>query len=236
MCQMKNRGSMARSLMAFILVTFFALAVALGQPKPNIRFHIPYEFNVGTKTLPAGAYTFTLDESVLRVQSATATDVNAMSLTHIIARLTGPSEFIRDGYLVFDKTDSKLILSEVWIPGTEGVFVSSIPKGHTRFTLAGTAMEMDRPYSGKQAYSLTCAKCHGENGKGDANAEKFFKFKIPRLDSAEVQGKSDAELKELISKGTEVMPPVEIDEAGFRHRLPPQDVDAVIVYLRTLKQ
>jgi hypothetical protein len=32
------------------------------------------------------------------------------------------------------------------------------------------------------------------------------------------------------------MPPVEIDESGFRHRLPPQDVDAVIAYVRTLKQ
>jgi hypothetical protein len=51
-----------------------------------------------------------------------------------------------------------------------------------------------------------------------------------------VQGKSDAELKELITKGSGAMPPVEIDESGFRHRLPAQDVDAVIAYVRTLKK
>jgi len=55
------------------------------------------------------------------------------------------------------------------------------------------------------------------------------------LTSPEVQGKSDAELKEIISKGTQTMPPVEVEESGFRHRLPPQDVDAVVAYLRTLK-
>jgi hypothetical protein len=51
-----------------------------------------------------------------------------------------------------------------------------------------------------------------------------------------VQSKSDAELKEIINKGGSAMPPVEIDESGFRHRLPPQDVDAVIAFVRTLKQ
>jgi hypothetical protein len=43
-------------------------------------------------------------------------------------------------------------------------------------------------------------------------------------------------LREQISQGSRLMPPVEIDESGFRHRLPPQDVDAVIAYVRTLKQ
>ena len=58
--------------------------------------------------------------------------------------------------------------------------------------------------------------------KGDKNADKFFNVTIPRLNSAEVQSKSDAELKEIIIKGTRAMDPVEIDESGFRHRLPPQ--------------
>jgi mono/diheme cytochrome c family protein len=86
------------------------------------------------------------------------------------------------------------------------------------------------------AYDQTCFRCHGAGGKGDKNADKFFNTTIPRLNSAEVQSKSDAELKEIINKGGSAMPPVEIDESGFRHRLPPQDVDAVIAFVRTLKQ
>lgn len=90
--------------------------------------------------------------------------------------------------------------------------------------------------SGKAAYNLTCGRCHGTDGQGDERADKFFQTTIPRLSSADVQGKSDAEFRELITQGSRVMPPVEIDEAGFRHRLPPQDVDAVIAYVRTLKR
>jgi hypothetical protein len=71
---------------------------------------------------------------------------------------------------------------------------------------------------------------------GDERADKFFNLPIPRLSSAPVQAKSDAELRELITKGSSQVPPVEIDEAGFRHHLPPQDVDAVISYVRTLKR
>src|SRR5208337_1175564 len=138
--------------------------------------------------------------------------------------------------LVFDKTSGGHILCEVWIPGTDGILLHSIPKDHARDVLLLTDLNQARNVSGKGAYDLTCARCHGADGKGDARADKFFKTTIPRLSSAEVQGKSDAELREIITKGTSTMPPVEIEEAGFRHRLPPQDVDAVIAYLRTLKR
>lgn len=83
---------------------------------------------------------------------------------------------------------------------------------------------------------MTCANCHGQDGKGNEGARKFFSSAIPALDSPEVQAKSDAELKALINQGDQKMPPVEIDEAGYRHRLPPQDVEAVIAYLRTLRK
>jgi mono/diheme cytochrome c family protein len=198
-----------------------------------MRFEIPYGFSVGSMAMPAGAYTFKLEESILKVQSGTTT---ALALANIIARLNGPAELVRDGCLVFDKSDAGLVLSEVWIPGKEGVFVHTVAKGHSRFVLAGTTMSEDRPYSGRAAYNLTCAKCHGERGEGVPAAEKFFKVSIPKLNSADVQGKTDAELKDLIAHGSQAMPPVEVDEAGFRHRLPQQDVDAVIAYVRTLKQ
>ena len=75
--------------------------------------------------------------------------------------------------------------------------------------------------SGKTTYNLTCARCHGSDGGGNTQADQFFHTNIPRLNSAAVQSKSDAELKETIAKGIRAMPPVEIEESGFRHHLAP---------------
>lgn len=233
MQQVISKVVVARSFMAFILVTFFAAAVAFGQSESAaMRFKIPYGFSVGPKAMPEGTYIFKLKERTLTVQSA---DGSATAMANVIAPLNGPGELIRDGSLVFDKSDAGLILSEVWMPGINGVYVHAIAKGHDRAILTGTTLSPDRSYPGKAVYNLTCAKCHGAKGEGVPAAEKFFNMSIPRLNSADVQSKTDAELKELITHGSDMMPPVEVDEAGFRHRLPQQDVDAVIAYVRKLK-
>jgi hypothetical protein len=234
MQQMKTRGAMARWLIVFILVTFFAVVPTFGQTGQAVRAEIPFEFTVNSKELPAGTYTFSVDEKFgrLTVQSATSEVLHAQILT----RLSGPAEFLRNGALVFDKTGGGHILSEVWIPGTDGILLRSYPKNYSRETVLLSFLSETRNISGRATYDLTCGRCHGPDGKGDERADKFFNITIPRLSSAEVQGKSDAELREIITQGTRVMPPVEIDESGFRHRLPPQDVDAVIAYVRTLKK
>jgi mono/diheme cytochrome c family protein len=94
----------------------------------------------------------------------------------------------------------------------------------------------DTNLTGKAAFDRTCRRCHGLDGAGEPRADKFFGTSIPRLNSADVQSKSDAELKEIITTGRRGMAPVEIDEAGFRHRLPPELVDTLIAYVRTLKK
>jgi mono/diheme cytochrome c family protein len=234
MQKMKTQGAMARRLMAFVLVTFFAVGLAFGQTGEAVRAAIPYEFTLASKVLPAGTYTLTVTKFGLQVQSVTT---GAVYRAPIITRLGGPTEFLRGGSLVFDKTASARILSEVWIAGSDGILLHTAPKNHTHeVVLLSEGLDQNRNVSGKVAYDQTCFRCHGAGGKGDKNADKFFNTTIPRLNSAEVQSKSDAELKEIINKGGSAMPPVEIDESGFRHRLPPQDVDAVIAFVRTLKQ
>jgi mono/diheme cytochrome c family protein len=218
--------------MAFLLVVFFAVGLAVAQEGQAVRFEIPHEFMVGSKVLPAGKYTFSVDNFGLAVKSDTSGTIR----TSIITRLSGPAEFLRDGSVVFDKTESGRILSELWLPGGDGLLLHRTPANHQREVLIASALSQTGTVSGKAAYNLTCGRCHGPDGKGDERADKFFKTTIPRLNSAEVQSKSDAEFRELITQGSSVMPPVEIDEAGFRHRLPPQDVDAVIAYVRTLKR
>ncbi len=230
----RRKRATARRFMAFILVTFFATALALGQAGAPVRFNVPYAFTVGSKVLPAGTYTFSMspDLSSLMVDSAARSEAR-MS---IITLINGPNELFRGGSLVFERKSGSLILSEVWLSGTDGALVHSVSKGGDRLVISGASLDPNRSYSGKAAFNLTCARCHGDSGKGNPEADKFFGLAIPRLNSAAVQSKSDAELKQLITQGSSVMPPVEIDESGFRHRLPPQDIDAVIAYVRTLKQ
>ena len=227
---MKTQGTMARRLMPLVLVTFFALAPAFGQDK--VRADIPYEFTFASKVLPAGTYNFTVTQFGLQMQSATG----QVYRSPIITRLGGPSELVREGALVFDKMGSVRVLAEVWMVGTDGILLHRTPKDHNHDILFFSSLAENSNLSGKAAYERTCIRCHGQAGKGDKNADKFFNLTVPRLSSAEVQSKSDAELREIITKGTRSMDPVEIDESGFRHRLPPQLVDAVIAYVRTLKQ
>jgi cytochrome c2 len=232
MKQVSSWSAMARGLMAFAIVTFFAVGLAFGQAGQVMRFQIPNQFSLGSKVLPAGTYMFSAKGTWLVLASATGEKFDSS----VIAQLSGPAELFRNGSLIFDKTDGGLILSEVWMPGTNGLLLHVIPKGHDRLVLWGSSLSPTLAVSGKEAFNLTCANCHGGNGEGDEGANKYFGTAIPKLNSAEVQAKSDAELRALINQGDQKMPPVEIDEAGYRHRLPPQDVDAVIAYLRTLKR
>jgi len=232
MRQVKARGVMVARMITFILVTCFAVSAAFGQMQ-NMRIGVPYAFTVGSnsKVLPAGTYTFSVDRDILKVES-----VSALLKAMVIAQLSGPGDFLQAGSLVFDTTGGVHILSEVWIPGTDGQLLYADRKVNTREFLLASYLDQARTVSGKAAYNQTCGRCHGADGNGNESADKFFGIAIPRLISATVQSKSDAELRELINKGSAVMPPVEIDVSGFRHRLPPQDVDAVIAYVRTLKK
>ena len=236
MNQVRSRTTLVRSFALLVLATVFAVAAAMGETERIMSFEVPYQFAVGTKAMPAGSYTFSLTQTSpmkLKVQP----EKGGAMWMNVVAPLRGPNELFRGGYLVFEKTNDGLTLSEIWLAGMDGALVHAISGGHERVVVAsGASLDANRNYSGKSAYSATCARCHGEDGKGDATADKFFDTKIPRLVSAEVQAKSDDDLRNQITLGSGKMPPVEVDEHGFRHRLPAQYVDAVISYVRTLKQ
>ena len=88
--------------------------------------------------------------------------------------------------------------------------------------------------SGKEVYEKTCKECHGSSGEGNTSADKFYQMRLPRLNSDYVQKKSDAELKEIMTKGKRKMGPPKVGQM-FRHPSP-EEMDAVIAYLRTFKK
>jgi len=81
---------------------------------------------------------------------------------------------------------------------------------------------------GKTVYVAKCQGCHGTNGEGKAAIAKMFNVTIPTLGSKEVQAKTDADLKKVITEGHGKMKPV----SG----LDDKQVADVVAFVRTLKE
>jgi uncharacterized damage-inducible protein DinB/cytochrome c553 len=81
---------------------------------------------------------------------------------------------------------------------------------------------------GQSVYTRACAKCHAADGSGVAAIAKAMKVEMKPLGGADVQKKTDEQLKKDITEGTGKM----VKVAG----LSADDVTNVIAYLRTLKK
>lgn len=80
--------------------------------------------------------------------------------------------------------------------------------------------------AGKAIYAKRCATCHGPSGEGKESIAKMLKVEMHALGSKEVQAKSDADLKKIITEGTGKMKPV----TGLSEK----ELTDLIAYLRTL--
>lgn len=75
-------------------------------------------------------------------------------------------------------------------------------------------------------YKAKCAGCHGATGAGDSAVGK--KLGVKPLNSADVQKKTDAELKTVITKGNGKMP-------AFGGKVADADIDKLVAFIRKLK-
>lgn len=82
--------------------------------------------------------------------------------------------------------------------------------------------------AGKATFTKKCKTCHGAEGQGNAGMAKVLKVDIKHLGSAEVQAKSDADIKKSVLEGFGKMKPVKGLADG--------DIDDVIAFVRTIKQ
>ena len=83
------------------------------------------------------------------------------------------------------------------------------------------------PSEGKEVYAAKCKACHGAEGQGNPGLAKMIKVEIPALGSKEVQAKSDAELKKVITEGNGKMKRVAALSA--------KQVEEVVAFIRSLK-
>ena len=74
-------------------------------------------------------------------------------------------------------------------------------------------------------FKSKCAMCHGPDGAGKTMMGE--KLKIPDLQSADVQKKTDADLKAIIGKGKDKMP-------AYDAKLSKEQIDKLVVFIRDL--
>jgi mono/diheme cytochrome c family protein len=82
--------------------------------------------------------------------------------------------------------------------------------------------------AGQAVFQKACKTCHGAQGQGNPAIAKALNATIPDLGSKEVQARSDAELKKIVTEGNGKMRPVKTISGG--------EVSEVVSFIRTLKK
>lgn len=80
---------------------------------------------------------------------------------------------------------------------------------------------------GKTVFQAKCQACHGPKGEGKDAIAKMFKVEMHPFSSKEVQSKTDADFKKIITTGNGKMKPV----TGLSDK----QIQDVIAFVRTLK-
>ncbi len=93
--------------------------------------------------------------------------------------------------------------------------------------LALVAMPALAQADGAATFKGKCTMCHGADGSGDTAMGK--KVAAADLRDAKVQSKADDELISTVIKGKNKMP-------AFEEKLSPEQIKAVIAFIRTLKK
>lgn len=102
-------------LVMVAFVSALASSVSAQTPSRNVMAQIPFEFNVGDKTLPAGDYLIaeiTSDGAALRISNQD--DNKSVSRLTSAVKSSEPKEH---STLVFQRYGERLYLSQVWITG-----------------------------------------------------------------------------------------------------------------------
>ena len=87
------------------------------------------------------------------------------------------------------------------------------------------------PLDGKELYTESCKICHQETGKGGPTTVNGKKIKPADLTAGHAKKQSDDDLAKDISEGSP-----EDGMPTFKSKLKPDEIKAIVGYLRTLQQ
>ena len=101
-----------------VAVTIFAVLAGpnvYGQSSTKVKASIPFDFRVGSQSLPAGEYSVVPKSPVLVVIRSADGHKSALVMNDAIQA----SRISADGKLVFNRYGESYFLSQVWTPGEE---------------------------------------------------------------------------------------------------------------------
>jgi hypothetical protein len=122
------------TIVALVVVFVVGGAMAYAQPRLATA-NIGFPFVAGGKEMAAGKYTF----EVTRTETVTLRGGPGTSAVMLpVITLLGRHDKDTDPEFVFDKIDGKLMLSEVWISGQDGLLVLATKGPHEHAVLGGS--------------------------------------------------------------------------------------------------
>ncbi len=99
------------------------------------RVKIDFAFVAAGKEMPAGAYEFKAAAGRVVLQPM---DQKAASIIFPVITRLGRHDADADPELIFDKVDGKLVLSELWLPNSDGYLLANTPGDHEHRVLGGS--------------------------------------------------------------------------------------------------
>jgi hypothetical protein len=132
-------GSVRRRLPTSLLLVAVVVGIAaFATPafaQNMARVKLDFAFLVSGKELPAGSYEFEAAPNRIMIRSTNGS--SATTVVPIVTRL-GRHDNDADPELVFDKVDGKLLLSELWLPGSDGYLLLASASDHEHRVVGGS--------------------------------------------------------------------------------------------------
>jgi hypothetical protein len=119
------------AILALVAALIFAVAAApAAMAQDTVTANVPFAFRAAGRSFPAGTYDFQINWAGERVTVSHAGNAKAQTATVPILCSLAMHEG-QQAMVVFDRTGNDLILSEVWLPDSDGALTYSEKTKHT---------------------------------------------------------------------------------------------------------
>jgi hypothetical protein len=122
---------------AFVTIAALVVALVVGGAMiyaQTASANITFPFVAGGKELPAGKYS--VEMTAAGQVSLTGPDRGRVLMA--VITMLGRHDLDADNEFVFDKIDGKLVLSEVWMAGNDGLLLLATKGPHEHAVLGGS--------------------------------------------------------------------------------------------------
>ena len=121
---------LTRGSTALLLLLVVGAAVAQAQ---GIRADIPFKFFAGAKEMPAGKYDIVHNPA----GPIQITGPSRAAATLPVLTFLGRHDSDSEPELIFDKINGEMHLSEVWLPGKDGLLLLGTKEQHDHAVVGG---------------------------------------------------------------------------------------------------